>query len=209
MIAAWTAVAEAVYEMRSNNHKSNFNHVKRIFKENEALLAALMSRCPTFMIILAHILEDKFGFRVRNVSFTSAMTDWEEEESKRVGCSLATFLRNRKTGEHAVDAWRRNYVQLEELFTEVIGFEAFMLTLANNTLQDSVYGTVYRVSVGAFLSMTDAATDIYVISTCVNRAKPGRASEAFEHPQGGGNHTAYSNCSASRSIGRSRSNRGP
>ena len=80
-------------------------------------------------------------------------------------CSLATLIRKRKTGEHAVDAWRRNYGQLEILFTEVPGFEEFMVTIASNTLRDSMYGTIYRVGIGALLSMTDVATDIYVITT--------------------------------------------
>jgi len=31
--------------------------------------------------------------------------------------------------------------------------------------RDSIYGTVYRVGVGAILSVTDTATDLYVIST--------------------------------------------
>jgi len=50
------------------------------------------------------------------------------------------------------------------LFEEVIGFEDFMVTLANSLLKDSIYGTVYRVSVGAVLSTIDAATDIYTIA---------------------------------------------
>jgi len=40
-----------------------------------------------------------------------------------------------------------------------------MLTIANNTARDSMYGMAYRVSVGAALSMIDAATDFYTIST--------------------------------------------
>ena len=71
----------------------------------------------------------------------------------RFWCSFATFIRKRKTGEHAVDAWRRNYSQLEVLFTEVPGFEEFMVTIASNTLRDSIYGMVYCVTVGAILSI--------------------------------------------------------
>ena len=51
------------------------------------------------------------------------------------------------------------------LFDEVHGFNDFMVYIANNTLKDSIYGTAYRVSVGAILSTIDAATDIYVITT--------------------------------------------
>jgi len=115
--------------------------------------------------ILSFVLENKFGFRVKDVDWTSRMTDWGEEECKRVGRSLATFLRKRKTGEHAIDAWRLHYVQLDVLFKEIVGFEEFMLVIANNTLRDSIYGMVMRVTVGAVLSTVDAATDIYVIST--------------------------------------------
>jgi len=56
-------------------------------------------------------------------------------------------------------------MQINTLFDEVIGFEEFMLVLANNAARDSIYGMVYRVSIGAMLSLTDAATDIYVIAT--------------------------------------------
>ena len=39
-----------------------------------------------------------------------------------------------------------------------------MVTIANNNVRDIPFGMVMRVSLGAFLSMTDGATDIYVIS---------------------------------------------
>jgi len=66
----------------------------------------------------------------------------------------------------------------------VIGFEEFVVTLANSLMKDSVYGTVYRVGVGAALSAIDAATDIYVIVTYVGRAserKKEKKSETSEY----------------------------
>ena len=103
------------------------------------------------------------------------MTDWGLEECKRVGCSLACFLRNRKNGQAAVDAWRLHYVQLNDLFTKIPGFENFMVDLASNTLKDSIYGTVYRVSVGAFFSTLDAATDIFTVRSYYANGLGGRA----------------------------------
>jgi len=41
---AWKKVAEAVYETRSNNYKSNIIHVRRIFGENEELMKPLLVR---------------------------------------------------------------------------------------------------------------------------------------------------------------------
>ena len=53
---------------------------------------------------------------------------------------------------------------MQILFDEVDHFEEFMVTIANNNVRDIPFGMVMRVSLGAFLSMTDGATDIYVIS---------------------------------------------
>ena len=150
---AWKKLAEEIYESRSKDHNENLSTVRRI------------QRCPNFTMILAHILRNKMGFRAREVDWTSEMVDWGEEESRRVGLSFALFLRKRKTVAVAVDAWKKQYKQLEVLFVEVIGFDDFMVTLANRTLRDSIYGNAFRVSVGAALITIDGATDIYVIAT--------------------------------------------
>ena len=162
--SAWRELAEELYKTRSSNHKSIYLLVKPASTENQELVTGLESAFPEVKVMLAFILEDKFGFRVRRVNWTSDIVDWGDEECRRVGLALATFIRKRKTGEHAIDAWTRNYVQLANLFSEIHGFEEFMVVLANNTLRDSIYGMAYRVSVGALLSTIDAVTDIYVIS---------------------------------------------
>ena len=130
-------------------------------------------------MILTHILVNKFSFSAKDVEWTGEMTDWGDSECKRVGQAFANFLRKRKTGDAAVDAWRLQYGQLEVLFEKVIGFEDFMVTLANSLLKDSFYGTAYRVTVGASLSTIDAATDIYVIATYVGE----RASRENENKE--------------------------
>ena len=161
----WLALAVLAFSMRSINYTSNIAQVRRIFAEHEDLVAPLVALCPQFVVILCYILEDQFGFRVRKVDRKSLMGDWGEEECQRVGCSMACFLRNRKTGEAAVAAWRLHYAQLNELFVNVVGFEEFIVDIASKTLKEAVYGTVYRVSTGAFFSTLDAATDIYTIVT--------------------------------------------
>jgi len=159
----WIRLAEELYATRSSNHKSNFIHINRIFDENPDMLAGLTSRCPKFNVILSFLLEDRFGLSVKKVDWTKRLESWDEEDLKRVGCSVATFLRKRKTGDAAMDAWRLEYAQLGTLFREVEGFESFMLLLFNNLLRDSIYGMVMRVSIGAGLSLVDAGTDISVL----------------------------------------------
>ena len=77
---------------------------------------------------------------------------------------MATFIRFVQTGEASVDAWRKNYPQLDNLF-QVDGFNGFMGVITTNLLRNNKYGMIFRVSVGAALSTLDGATDIYVIST--------------------------------------------
>jgi len=164
-ISEWKKIAEEIYAMKSNNHKSNYLHITRKFEENEALFAQLIERCPRFPIILSFIMEERFGFRVRSVDWTSKMENWKEHECACVGKSVATFIRKRKTGDAAFDAWSLHYPQLNALFMDIPGSGAFLLVFFDNLLRDSIYGTVLRVSVGAFLSILDGATDIYIITT--------------------------------------------
>jgi len=161
--AKWKNMAEDIFETRSNNRESNIIHINRIFGDNKTLVTPLIERCPRFNEILSIILEGKFAFRVQQVDRAIDMKSWGDEECKRVGGSLALFLRKRKTGDTAIDAWRRNYSQLKLLFDEVEGFKDFMLAIAGGMMRDSIYGVVYRVTVGAILSTVDAATDIFVM----------------------------------------------
>jgi len=98
---------EEIYELRSEDFDENVRNVRVTFSENAGLLKPLTERCPTFDLILAHILLNKMAFRSREIDFTSEMVDWGEEERRRVGQSFANFLRQGKTGEVAVDAWRK------------------------------------------------------------------------------------------------------
>ena len=140
---AWKKMAEEIYEARSKKFEENASSVKKTFNDDEEQFRPLLERCPAFETILAHILLNKLGFRAQEVDITSEMIDWKEEDCRRVGHSFAFFLRKRKAGEVAVDTWRKQYPQLEVLFEEVIGFETFVVTLANSLLKDSIYGTVY------------------------------------------------------------------
>ena len=63
-----------------------------------------------------------------------------------------------------MEAWRLHYTQLREL-TELEGVDTFIVDIFSNLLRDSKWGMILRVSVGALLSMLDAGTDIYTVST--------------------------------------------
>ena len=64
---------------------------------------------------------------VKNIDVTLPINEWGEKECRNVGRSFALFVRKRKTGDAALDAWRRHFVHLKRLFDEVEGFEKLML----------------------------------------------------------------------------------
>ena len=130
------AIAEELYSCHSSNHKSNLLLVDKMMEEKAEFFNHINKICPSFNILMSHIMVNKLGVSVKSVRHTVKIGDWDEREATRVGSSLAVFLRKRKTGDAALDAWRRHYVQLEKSFDEVEGFEEFMLVFANNLLRD-------------------------------------------------------------------------
>ena len=88
---------------------------------------------------------------------------------------MSTFMRMVQQGETALEAWRLHYPQLNALFTEVQGFEAFLLVISNNLLRDNNFGMMIRVSAGAALSTIDASTDLYVVATYFSEGLSGKA----------------------------------
>ena len=87
-------------------------------------------------MILSFLLEDRFGLSVKKVDWTKRLENWDETDLKRVGCSVATFLRKRKTGEAAMDAWRLEYAQLGTLFREVEGERAKRASLDEDSFDE-------------------------------------------------------------------------
>ena len=169
----WAAVANEVYQLKTSKYDKNLALITLLFAEHEhkVLLAPLLRRCPMFSSIVAEMLVNKLRFSAKEVDFQSKTEDWGVKECRKVGMSMSPYLKDTQTGEAALHGWSLNYPQIETLFDETDGFEAFMLVITNNLLRDSNYGMVFRVAIGAALSTIDAMTDIYVISTYYGNAK--------------------------------------
>jgi len=108
----WQSAAELLYSKRSNSHLKNYVHVTEIIAANPFLFEPLLERCPQIGSIIAHLLKLRFGLTVQSVSWTTSISDWNGEDCRRVGCSVAAFLRNFQTGEAALEAWKLHYVQV-------------------------------------------------------------------------------------------------
>ena len=102
---------------------------------------------------------------VEKVGKDTPLKDWTEEDCRHVGRSLSSFVVTTTTPAAGVAGWKLNYHQLNQLFENVTGFEVLVLAIAEGILRKSKVGVIYRVGLGAFLSTTDAASDLYVIAT--------------------------------------------
>ena len=146
----------------------------QLFNEHSAFLEPLTNFCPHIKIILSHLLTKSFGWSVKSVDTTTQMSDFTEDDCQKIATALAFFLRKRKTAEVALEAWKLNYPQLKKL-SDVEFFDSFMLVIAQNLVRNSLWGVVYRVSVGVAFSATDAATDMYTILLYKAAGLTGRA----------------------------------
>jgi len=137
--------------------------VNEVFAQEMATpgMPTILWLCPQFKSVLLNALVVRLGFQV--AKFDKEMIEWEEEDAVKVGRSLSTFVRTTTQPAMAVDAWCRHYGQLKILFVEIEHFEDFMIVIATYILKNNKAGMVMRVSIGAFLSISDGATDIFVI----------------------------------------------
>ena len=100
---------------------SNHLAIQEVLNVHKEVLAPVLELCPKFPVILAHMLVLRLGWQVKDVDFTSGMTEWNDDDCRNVGSAFATFMRTFQQGNTAIDAWRRQYPQLNNLFDEVEG----------------------------------------------------------------------------------------
>jgi len=79
------------------------------------------------------------------------MSDWGDEEGRKVGRAIQAFIITTTSPSSAVDAWRLEYSQLNALF-EIDGFKKYMVSIAELILMKSRVGVTLRVGLGALLS---------------------------------------------------------
>ena len=129
-------IAERMYDCKCSKLDEIQKHVDDVIEEERGFFAPVEAICPNVNVLFARVLLNQFRRNVKNINGTLQVGKWGEKECKDVGRSFAVFIRKRKTGDVALDAWRRHFVHLKKLFDEVDGFEELMLVLANNLLRD-------------------------------------------------------------------------
>ena len=94
-----------------------------------------------------------------------------QKEARRIGHSLPTALRARKTAKAGLFQWQNQNPAMVELFEKHEWAEHMMLGIAQAVLEQAPWGVVWRVSFGAFMSTLDIVSDVYVIVLYLNSEK--------------------------------------
>jgi len=60
-------VAEEVYGLKSNNYRSNLQHVNRVMDKYPQFFSPIVAKCPNFNLMFLRILVNSFGFNAGRI----------------------------------------------------------------------------------------------------------------------------------------------
>jgi len=135
--------AEELYGVRSHHYKSKKAHVKTIMAKHPEFFDPIKARFPKFDVMMARLLVNTLGFNVMRVDPAIKLADFSDKHVDRIARSVATLLRKRKTPEHAHDACRKQYSQMNVLYSEVEGFGSLCTSSPQNSYGTACTGWCY------------------------------------------------------------------
>ncbi|GMI43368.1 hypothetical protein TrCOL_g9829 [Triparma columacea] len=131
----------------------------RLFIGSNYVLGQAVEKYTFVEAMLAAVIENKLN-KMRKVE--GAAKDLEKKDGKEIGSSLASTLAVSTQVQSAVDEWMHQFPALQELDEEYEWFRAMLETISYRLLEEVPWGLKMRVTVGAFTSMSDLLTDVYV-----------------------------------------------
>jgi hypothetical protein len=129
------------------------------FVASNDLLKGVVEKYTFVEAMLAAVIENKLH-RLRKVE--GAAKDLEKKDGKEIGESLASTLVASTQVQSAVDEWMHQFPALKELDKEYGWLRPMLETIGFKLMEEVPWGVKMRVTVGAFTSMTDLLTDVYV-----------------------------------------------
>ena len=97
------------------------------------------------------------------------------KEANKIGLSLSGPLRARKAARVGVDVWIREYPALVELAKLERWFPSMAVVIGQRKLDRAVWGVLWKVGLGAGLSIADVATDVYAVVNFTTQGNHGFA----------------------------------
>jgi hypothetical protein len=90
--------------------------------------------------------------------------DNSEEEARgwEIGSAMAAVMLTTQTAAHAVDEWAHQFTEVQKVMNEQVWLRPMLEEIVMKLFMKSNLGLKARVIVGAFTSMSDLLTDVYV-----------------------------------------------
>jgi hypothetical protein len=109
--------------------------------------------------MLYAVVMNKFKRRATNEG-----EDNSEEEARgwEIGSAMTAVMLTTLTAAHAVDEWAHQFTEIREVMHEQVWLRPMLEEIVMKLFMKSTLGLKARVIVGAFTSMSDLLTDVYV-----------------------------------------------
>ena len=159
------------------NNKKPWKMVAEIMSKNRGL-KELEKEFPWLEVFLFEIVKGKMS-RARTV--TTRLNCLSKLEAKRIGHSLSAALRSRKTAEAGLYQWEKQNRSMVELFERYPWTKAMLLEVSREVISRALWGSRYRLYMGAILSMLDMGTDINMILVYWNTPGMERAGDLMSN----------------------------
>ena len=133
--------------------------VHTMMRDHEAL-RQFTEMHPWFPSLVLGMLSMKIKMP-KNVA--STMNTLISSDALQIGYAFTASLKSRKVAADAVMQWFVQYPALQELDAKYPFFYPMALTIGKLKLMEAPWGLIFRVSIGACLSVADVSTDIYAV----------------------------------------------
>ncbi|GMH92687.1 hypothetical protein TrST_g1792 [Triparma strigata] len=130
----------------------------RILHGSEAM-RELMKQYDWMPLFFSELRKGKLGL---NSSVNTKLVCVGDKDAKQIGRNMIPALKSRKTAEAGILQWRRQNPSMDELLKERPWLESLLVVVGRGVVKAAAWGLLWRVSIGAILSLLDLTTDIYV-----------------------------------------------
>ncbi|GMH84308.1 hypothetical protein TL16_g09884 [Triparma laevis f. inornata] len=144
---------------KAHSSKARVERFKEVLKKNSAL-KELETIHPWFEVMMTSALRGSLSMN-RVVKTKLACVNLKE--AAQIGRNLVPSLKSKKLIDAGVDQWRVQNRPVKELMEERTWFQPMTVVLGKGIVKSAAWGLLWRVTIGALMSVGDLATDILVL----------------------------------------------
>ncbi|GMH78176.1 hypothetical protein TrLO_g2562 [Triparma laevis f. longispina] len=144
---------------KASSSKKRLENLVEVVGESRAL-KMLIEEIPFVRNLLEAALR---GRLTMNRAVGTRLICISEKESLQIGKNLIPSLKSKKLIGAGIDQWKRQNQAVKELMETHEWFEPMAVVLGKGIVRTAAWGLMWRVFIGATLSVTDLATDLLVL----------------------------------------------